>query len=310
MNPLKTHNQVVARLAEAHQCLGGTEVVLVERGPACYGHRMLARSHRSPSPLPPSTKDPFVFHGDRADALYLHGYSSTPYEVRPLAMALEAAGIGGRGIVLPGHATKVEDLATVRAEDWLGAARDGFAQLDVDKPRIIVAASMGALLALMVAAESDVTALVLLAPSLRLKPTGEIGQRVGRSLAGEFLPIVEKAERGGDVGDAEGQANNPTYPAMNIGAIGELGRLRDMTVAALKDVRCPTLLFHGAKDRTVELDSTTEIASTINADYIETIILPRSQHILGLDVERDEIATATRAFLDVLFASTTSIEAS
>ncbi len=262
-----------------------------------------------PSPLPPSSKAPFTFAGERASALYLHGYSSTPYEVRPLAMALADAGIGGTGPVLPGHATSVEDLRTVTAEDWLETARDGFESLDASRPRIVVAASMGGLLGMMVATEFDVDAIVLLAASLRLNPVGEFGQRLGRSVAGEFLPIVEKAESGGDVGDPEGQEKNPTYPAMDIGAIGELGRLRDMASDRMMRVRCPTLLFHGANDHTVELDATTEIASEIASDYVETIFLPQSQHILGLDVERDEIAERTLSFLQTVLPEAFADEA-
>lgn len=263
-----------------------------------------------PSPLPASTKAPFTFAGPRAEAVYLHGYSSTPYEVRPLAMALADEGIGGVGPVLPGHATKVEDLKTVVAEDWLNTARESFASLDEGKPRLVVAASMGALLGVVLAAEFEVDAMVLLAASLRLNPVGELGQRLGRSAAGEFLPIVEKAESGGDVGDPEGQEKNPTYPAMDLGAIGELGRLRDIAAERLARVRCPTLLFHGANDHTVELDSTTEIASEISSDYIETVFLPHSQHILGLDVERDEIARMTTDFLETVLGDHAQAKAS
>lgn len=263
----------------------------------------MTRLRPRPSSLPASTKAPFVFEGSRAEAVYLHGYSSTPYEVRPIAMALAAHDIGGVGPVLPGHATQVEDLASVVAEDWLRTARDSFAALDESKPRLVVAASMGALLGLVLATEFEVDAMVLLAASLRLNPVGEMGQRIGRSAAGEFLPIVEKAESGGDVGDREGQQKNPTYPAMDLSAIGELGRLRDIAVERLGRIRCPTLLFHGANDHTVELDSTTEIASEISSDYIETVFLPHSQHILGLDVERDEIAAVTATFLDTVLGA-------
>lgn len=256
--------------------------------------------HASPSPLAEPSKAPFVTHGSRGQALYLHGYSSTPYEVRFVADAMEAQGFGGAGILLPGHGTKVEDLASVTAEEWLDAARTAYAALDRDGPRVIVAASMGGLLALMLAAEEPVGALVLLSASLRMKPAGEIGQRLGRSVVGDFLPIVEKQVRGGDVGDPEGQEKNPTYPAMDMSAVGELGRLRDQVVPLLPQVTCPTLLFHGAKDQTIELDATTEIAESIRAPYVETIFLPHSQHILGLDVERDEIASRTADFLDAI----------
>ena len=54
----------------------------------------------------------------RAAALCLHGLTGTPYEVRPLAEAISAAGIRAVGPALPGHNETPERLAATSHTDF------------------------------------------------------------------------------------------------------------------------------------------------------------------------------------------------
>jgi len=62
-----------------------------------------------------------------AAALCLHGLTGTPWEVRPLGLALSARGVRALGPALPGHNETPERLAQVGFRDWLGAARASLA---------------------------------------------------------------------------------------------------------------------------------------------------------------------------------------
>jgi carboxylesterase len=64
-----------------------------------------------PRPLPPSSRDAFVLPGERAQALLLHGYTGTPYEVRIVGEALAERGVGCRAPLLPGHGTVSRELS-------------------------------------------------------------------------------------------------------------------------------------------------------------------------------------------------------
>ena len=54
-------------------------------------------------------------------AVLIHGFTSTPWEVRHLGLRLAEAGLTAHGPVLPGHGTSIDDLARTRWEDWVGA---------------------------------------------------------------------------------------------------------------------------------------------------------------------------------------------
>ena len=58
----------------------------------------------------------------RTGALLIHGLGGTEYDLGGLKKTLGNAGIDAHAILLPGHGETPERLATIRAEDWLGAA--------------------------------------------------------------------------------------------------------------------------------------------------------------------------------------------
>lgn len=86
--------------------------------------------------------------------LILHGLAGSPFEVRPVADALEAAGHVAVCPVLPGHAaSEAEYLASSYAE-WLDCVRAAYLDLCADGPVLLIGYSLGGLLALDMAAEA------------------------------------------------------------------------------------------------------------------------------------------------------------
>ena len=59
----------------------------------------------------------------------MHGFTATPWEVRPFAEALAESGYVALGVRLPGHGTRPEDLARRRYEEWLAAVEEGYGLL-------------------------------------------------------------------------------------------------------------------------------------------------------------------------------------
>src|SRR5690606_21926504 len=129
----------------------------------------------------------------------------TPYELRVVAETLSSEGVACEAPLLPGHGTVASELNDVRADDWLDCAYDAFDALPARRPRLIVGSSMGCLLGLLLAAERphDVDALVLLAPALVAHPSGELGLALASRGLSRLTPSIPKAEKGGDIEDAE-----------------------------------------------------------------------------------------------------------
>lgn len=102
--------------------------------------------------------------------LLIHGFSSSPREMRPLGDYLVSRNFTVYGLRLPGHGTSPEDLAVRTLDEWLTTVQRGHQALQKMSPRVSVAGlSTGALLALKLALLHPLDSLILLSPFLRLR---------------------------------------------------------------------------------------------------------------------------------------------
>src|SRR5258707_8393969 len=122
---------------------------------------------RDASTLFRAPSDPHSIRGDSRGVVLLHGFTGTPFEVRPLADALAAQGCSVEVPLIAGHGGTAAELAATSWRDWLASAEDAIVRLKegAGSERVtIVGASMGGLLALRLAhlRPNDIEALVLL----------------------------------------------------------------------------------------------------------------------------------------------------
>jgi carboxylesterase len=89
---------------------------------------------------------PFYWAGGPQGILFIHGFSATTAEVRPLARVLHASGYTVAGPLLPGHFTNPQDLNHVRWQEWIAACEEMYQQLSWQCNLIVVGGeSTGAL---------------------------------------------------------------------------------------------------------------------------------------------------------------------
>ena len=234
----------------------------------------------------------------RGSALCIHGFTGTPFEVRPLADALAPHGVSSVGVLLPGHGSTPEELANTTWREWQDAALAAWDALPSDQPRIVVGCSMGALIALRVAVlRGDAAAIVLLAPALRFFVDGELASRAALRGLWRVKPFSDKEEAGGDIADPAARAANPTYPTIPLRALGEVKLLQREVRTELPRVVAPLCVFHGAQDHTIPAVASAEIAALVASPYVEHHVLKDSFHVIGIDVDRERIAALTVSFL-------------
>jgi carboxylesterase len=257
-------------------------------------------------PLPPP--DHRAFHVDaaasapaRGAALCVHGYTGTPYEVRPLADELAASGFTCDAPLLPGHG---DDPAALNHTPWPRFLDDVVHAWDAQTRslppgalRVVVGSSMGGLLALQLSLVRAVDAIVLLAPALRFHAPALPG--IAALVAGlwRLRPFLPKESPGGDVGDVEAQRNNPTYKVLPTRGIVELWHLQRATEARLAAVTAPVCALHGDLDATIAPSSSEAIAAAVSSPLVEHHRLQRTRHLVGLDVERELVASLALRFL-------------
>lgn len=253
-------------------------------------------------PLPETSQTEAVtFVGGPEGAVLIHGFTGSPWEMRPLGAWLHRQGRTTHVVRLAGHGTTPEEMETTTAEDWYGSARAGLDLLEQhSRDNVVIGQSMGALLALRLAAEEPerVQKVVLLAPALVTSMTWLpwvtplIPLTV--SASGGRLRFLPKGES--DVADDETRALIPSYRTTPLRSVAELVRLQRAVRPMLAQLRQPVLVIHARQDHTCPLENVSILQRELPGQ-VRTVVLPDSYHVISVDKERQVVAQAIGAFL-------------
>jgi carboxylesterase len=240
----------------------------------------------------------FDLPGGPDAVLLLHGLTGSPFEMRHVAERLHRAGYRCVGPVMAGHGGEPSALKGVSWASWVEGARRELAQLEGARRTFVVGCSMGALVAcaLAHALPERVDGLALLAPALRLAGTARLAALLARHtpLARAVLPKLG----GSDVRDPKMRRANPTMRAVPLSAVAELHLLARHVERLLPGVAAPALVVAGLKDHTVTLAGARRMARRLGSGGARIVILRRSCHLVGIDVERDRCADEVLRFFD------------
>jgi carboxylesterase len=237
--------------------------------------------------------------GNGPPILAFHGFGASAFDMELLVEVASELGLAALAPNLPGHGTHVRELAQMRFGDWAGGVDSALAR--VEPPAIVAGLSLGSLLALDLALRepASVKALILLANAIRLAtPFPGWGLELAVRLR---FPDFLVPKRASDIGDLEARESQVTYSADPVLAASEVHRAGKRLFARLSEVRCPTLLIHGARDRVCPVSNAWRVAEQLGTDDVRVVVLPRSHHILTRDVEREvarrEISQFVKRFL-------------
>jgi carboxylesterase len=226
----------------------------------------------------------------------VHGFTSTPYEMRFLGERLADAGFRVRGVLLPGHGTSMDELDRTPWRAWCDAVEAAFDDLLADHAQVaLVGQSLGGLLALELASRRpEVAAVCSLAAPLWLP--GLAGRLAGWAEAGKLGWLEQLPKLGGsDVRDPVAKHENPAYRAVPVRALVQFSQFMRKADAALPAVTQPVLVVHAKLDHTAPVACAARLAERTRA--VRTKLLERSYHLISIDVERDIVAEEVRAFL-------------
>ena len=217
--------------------------------------------------------------------LFLHGFTGSTYEGRDFAAHFSQKGYTVWVPLLPGHGTRPEDLEAVQYSDWLRAAETYYEELRRDFRTVFVCGqSMGGALALHVAANYPVEAVISLAGAIELEDW-----RL------RFLPIIQHIRRyqhkknGPDIMDPEAKKRSASYPRYPLSSVIQFLELLRYVKAELPKIISPALLVHSRQDHTIDYNNLHTIASTISSADKETLTLEKSYHIISVDAEKELI---------------------
>ena len=238
--------------------------------------------------------EPFLLPGGRHGALLIHGFTGLPAELRLMGAYLNDCGFTVLAIRLAGHGTTVEDLSRMEHEDWMDSVRDGYAILSgVCEEVSVVGHSMGAVFAMLLSMEAEISHVVSLGAPIMIAPEQGIEHLPTREACMDRY--VPKARR--KLANVPQGANN-TYRRMPLVSIHEMMDVIAILCDKIARVTAPLLIVHGARDHTADPKSADYLYDNVRSARREKFILPDAGHLLPLDMGvRERVFARTAEFL-------------
>jgi carboxylesterase len=227
---------------------------------------------------------PFSWQAGEQAALLIHGFPGTPAEMRPLGALLHDAGWTVHAPLLPGFGPEIGTLSARSHREWIGAARESYQRLRRQyQSCLIVGNSMGAALAMIVAAEQPPAGLVLIAPFLRFAAGWHhffwpILKRIVREIrpfqhADFASPEIRRAvarmfqDANPDSAEVQRFVRAISVPTGALDQVREIGRAATRTTARLQP---PILILQGRSDGIVPPHRTRALRQRLRGSaYVE-----------------------------------------
>ena len=237
---------------------------------------------------------PFFFEGGSSGVLLLHGFTATPVEVKLIGQYLHERGYTVSGPLLPGHGTTVEAINACSWRDWVDHTARAYAELAARCGRVFVGGeSLGGLLSLYLGStHPEIAGLILYAPALRIA-----NPLVYLSPLFKFLiKALPKRRVENDPDSVVNQRWNG-YTVDPIPAVAQTLALQRRVRRRLPLVEQPLIVFQGRLDTTLKHSGVEELASAVQSTDVELVWQEGSSHCIVLDVEWEEVAEKTLAFI-------------
>lgn len=230
--------------------------------------------------------------GTRVGVLLVHGFTGSPYSLRPWGEYLAERGFGVVVPRLPGHGTSWREMNRTGWQDWYDEAARAFDKLRANCDQVVAGGlSMGGALALRLAQErgGDVTGLVLVNPALTNESAGHqlvpLLQHVVPSTKGVTNDIKKP-----DV-DEHGYQRSPLRAAASMFSAWR------QVIADLPRVTQPLLMFRSTDDHVVPASSGRYIMSRVSSTDLSERLLENSYHVATLDYDAPAIFAESEQFV-------------
>ncbi len=234
----------------------------------------------------PQKTAPFEFGEGQDACLLIHGFTGSPWDMRPLGESLSDRGYHVSGICLPGHGSTPRALERVTYRDWEAATEDALWGLRSFRRVFVAGLSVGGLLGLILAARHRPPphGIALIAPAMTFRGAHMWALRKLRDLP--LLDVLRPyiAKDGTDIEDPQARAEAPILPGFPSSRLHDLWTLQDRAREAMAGVRVPVLIATARKDHVVSAKGASELARGLtNSPLVELLELTEGFHIIPRD---------------------------
>ena len=252
--------------------------------------------------MAPLSNQPFFLEGERDRAcLLLHGLGGGVYEFQPLATYLHQQGFTVQAVNYPGHDRPSRHMPASTWKQWYARILETYDNLAQHYRSItVIGFSTGCPLGLNLAAEKPLETLILMSPFMAIKHEWYYLLRPETYLYSigyliENVPRFHLQIRDKNMRQAAEQA--AFFTSFNLSAVRSALELIDQVKPMLPQLKVPCLILQSPKDSVVDPAGASFIHQQLGSDCKKLHWLQHSDHIIPLDLEREEAFAQIGAFL-------------
>ncbi|MCF7945435.1 MAG: alpha/beta fold hydrolase [Spirochaetia bacterium] len=243
---------------------------------------------------------PKFYRGSNGKAvLVIHGFTGRPHEMDYLGRYLNEKGYTVSIPRLPGHGTNRQDFLSTGWKDWHRRVLDAYYDLRGEFEEIYISGlSMGGLLALILAEETDCSGIALAAPAITATAQKSINLT---PLLRYILKPRKKAQAEHEVSREENPEvyylEEEYYHWIIPYGISQLRVLQKRAKKALSSITVPTLVIVSTEDKTVPLEAASIIEKHIASRNFQKEIFEESPHVIVNGPEKEKAAESIFTFI-------------
>lgn len=229
--------------------------------------------------------------------LLSHGFTGSPYSVRPWGEFLADQGYAVEVPLLPGHGTTWRDLNTHRFPDFYGTITESFDKLKRENDAVVVGGlSMGGTLVLRLALDrgDEIAGVVVANPVVGTHRWDVKLLPVLKHLVPAFPAIANDIKKPG--------MDEHAYARTPLKAIHSLFQAFPQLIADLPSLKPPLLVFRSPEDHVVDSFSIETITAALAGRDLTVHELAESWHVATLDNDAMTIFEESLKFVQAVTA--------
>jgi carboxylesterase len=235
---------------------------------------------------------PELTGGKRIGVLLSHGFTGSPYSMKPWGRYLADRGYAVTVPRLPGHGTSWQQLNVTTWADWYGELARAFDTLRKENDAVVVGGlSMGGALVLQLAArhDADISGVVLVNPAVATKRKDVKLLPVLKHLVSSFPAIANDIKRPGQ--------DEHAYDRTPLKATHSMLSAWPGVIEGLPRITKPVLYLRSSEDHVVDELSEGLILRGLASTDVRRSALTNSYHVATLDNDDQHIFEESAAFI-------------
>ncbi|WP_353948608.1 alpha/beta fold hydrolase [Sporolactobacillus sp. Y61] len=217
--------------------------------------------------------------------IVIHGFAGNPWEVEPLARALEHSGFDVITPLLPGHDREKKRMERSTAPDWLQAIEKIVTRAEDDKREIhLIGFSMGAMIASITASRYPISSLVLLSPAVYVLTPHVFKMRWER---------FHQRKKG-----KPEEYDSPFTQKVPLANVFQFHKVVRQAKRIFHNLHVPLCIIHGERDETIDPKSAKLIFHAAASEEKELHYLPHARHHICQGDDRDKVIRFVTLFLN------------